>query len=187
MAIFDALNPKTLPLDSSEVATYAPKIMPLAERFGFDRFQISQEYANLLDQLLDDHEAEYCAHRSNDDPARFWTHFLRCENVLWPDQLRQLIHVVLSVPVGSADAERGFSILKHTRYDRRSRLTPQHLKQILEIRINGPPIEKFQPRKYSLKWLSKHIAPDDPRWQRPEQEKEKESESSGLLLRSNLF
>lgn len=188
LAMFDALNPKQLPLDNADVFTYAPAIMPVATRFGFNGLKLSEEFARLLDQLLEDHENEYCMHRNNDDPARFWSHFLGHEGILWPDQLRELVQLILCLPVGSADAERGFSILKHTRYDRRSRLTPEHLQQILAIRINGPPIEKFQPRKYTLRWLQHHRESSDPRGQRqPPPELERPSEGSEFLTRSNLF
>ena len=45
---------------------------------------------------------------------------------------------VLVLPLGSADALRGFSILKHSRYDRRSSLKTATFDGILRIRINCP-------------------------------------------------
>ena len=55
-----------------------------------------------------------------------------------PATMKRLIRHVLSVPVGSADVERAFSILSHIRDQRRSRLTPKHIEGLLRIRINGP-------------------------------------------------
>jgi hypothetical protein len=62
--------------------------------------------------------------------------------------------------VGSADVERGFSIMNHIRYDRRSRLTPKHMEDIVRIRINGPELEDFNVLPYTLHWLQNHIETD---------------------------
>ncbi len=67
------------------------------------------------------------------------------------------------LPVGSADAERGFSIMKHTRYDRRSSLKGSTLDKILRIRINGPDIGEFDPLRYARIWLQEgHMLTDAP-------------------------
>lgn len=183
LSMFDVLNPKQLPVDSAVCYTYSPKIMPLARRFGFDTEKVTGDFSEFLEHLIEDHPTEYCMHRSNDDPISFWSHFLKNEGILWPAQLRQLVLTVLSLPVGSVDAERGFSILTHTRYDRRSRLTPQHMDDILFLRINGPPVEKFDPAKYVKHWLQSHRESDDPLQQRQQNPKS----SSDIIMRSNLF
>jgi hypothetical protein len=55
-------------------------------------------------------------------------------------ELQKLLHHILALPIGSADAERAFSILFHIRSKRRSRLTPKHLEDNLRVRMNGPPV-----------------------------------------------
>ena len=65
------------------------------------------------------------------------------------------------MPIGSSDAERGYSILKHTRYDRRSRLNEDSLDSILRIRINGPEIDKFSALHYSKLWAQEGNALTD--------------------------
>uniref|UniRef100_A0AC34FVM7 DUF4371 domain-containing protein n=1 Tax=Panagrolaimus sp. ES5 TaxID=591445 RepID=A0AC34FVM7_9BILA len=68
------------------------------------------------------------------------------------DELFDFLASSLTVPVGSADAERGFSILFHTLDSRRSRLNISTIDNILNIRINGPPINKFVCYKFVEDW-----------------------------------
>lgn len=78
------------------------------------------------------------------------------DSIAWTDRIRKLIHTVLALPIGSADAERGFSIMNHIRTDRRSRLTPEHLTDIMRIRINGPDeIEQFAGTRYAENFVVK--------------------------------
>jgi hypothetical protein len=62
--------------------------------------------------------------------------------------------------VGSADVERGFSIMNHIRYDRRSQLSVKHIEDISRLRINGPDIENFNVKPYTLHWLKHHMQTD---------------------------
>jgi len=73
------------------------------------------------------------------------------------------LSIVLVLPVGSADVERGFSIFDHFRISRRGRLTPKHIEDITRIRVNSPDINTFDATLYTLHWLSSgHIEADDP-------------------------
>ena len=57
---------------------------------------------------------------------------------------------------------RAFSILKHARNPRRSRLAPENLDAILRLNLNGPnDLSKFSPKKYTDEWLKNHIRIDD--------------------------
>jgi len=100
------------------------------------------------------------------------SHFLGVETIPWTIQTKRFIQTLLILPTGSADAERGFSILKHIKYDRRSRLGInlyylqkyatflnmkiiiglKMLNAMLRVRINGPTIENFNPRSYVTIW-----------------------------------
>ncbi len=162
--MFDALDPSSLPDAVPDVFTFAPNIMPLAKRFGMDELIVNNEYAQVLTSLLEDHGAEYCVHKANGTTITFWSHFLNTNTVPWGFNIKQLVKIALTLPVSTADVERGFSFLMHTRYDRRSRLTAQHLNDILFLRINGPAIENFDARKYAKVWVDgggQHT--DDPR------------------------
>ena len=70
----------------------------------------------------------------------------------WKDNVKKLIQMALVIPIGSSDVERGFSILKHANYDRRSRLKEETLDSILRIRINGPEIGEFYAVRYARLW-----------------------------------
>ena len=86
--------------------------------------------------------------------VNFWKYYLlQRGSSMIRGNLYKLITRVLTVPLGSADAERGFSILFHIRNSRRSRLTGKHLEGYLRLRINGPKkISKFQAVTYAQKW-----------------------------------
>ena len=105
---------------------------------------------------------------------------LKYKDIHWADNIRQLVNIVLSLPVGSVDAERGFSILKNT-LDHRKSLTPDHLQAILFIRINGPPVDKFDSASYTRHWLDTgHMRSDDKSWKtkgRPRKTDDQFSES----------
>ena len=81
-------------------------------------------------------DIDWCKMLRSNDLAVLWQHYLRTDKI--PATMKRLIRHVLSVPVGSADVERAFSILSHIRDQRRSRLTPKHIEGLLRIRINGP-------------------------------------------------
>lgn len=182
LSMFEVLEPKSLPIASGGAFTYGTNLMPLARRFDFNDVEMSTEFGKFLEHIIDDHASEYCLHRENDDALQFWTHFMQLPNINWPENFRKLINIVLALPVGSVDAERGFSILTHARYNRRSRLTPQHLDDILFLRINGPSIEKFDALKYTKAWLdARHMETDDPT------RRGKTKKSSDNIHHSNLF
>lgn len=112
----------------------------------------------------------------------FWNTFLTNEMINWPDKLKDLIHIVLTLPIGSSEVERGFSILHNINIKTRNRLSAKHLEDIVRIRINGPPIEKFNAISYTLHWLSSgHITVDDSRKNR--QKKNNESISKLFCFR----
>ena len=67
-------------------------------------------------------------------------------------------------PIGSADAERGFSTLFHIWSKRRARLTREHLEMHLRIRLNSnKDITKFPAFYYAKKWKEATLMlTDDP-------------------------
>ena len=65
----------------------------------------------------------------------------------------RLIMALLVIPVASADAERGFSIVNHAKYDRRARLKHAAMDAIIRVRINGPSVENFNAHEYATYWV----------------------------------
>ena len=88
-------------------------------------------------------------------------------------KIRKLIQIVTVLPIGSAEAERGFSIMNHIRTKRRSKLLGTTIESMMRIRMNGPEIETFNTLPYVMRWVNRnHILTDDMRWDR-ESEKAK--------------
>ena len=178
--MFDIFMPKKLPRISSDVSTYVSDVMDVANRFGQDAIKSSDEFGLLLHSLIDYHFEEYCLHADKKDPIGFWTHFLNLETVDFRSEIKSLIRKVLVLPISTADVERGFSILTHIKSDRRSRLTPTNLRNMMFLRINGPEPANLDAMRYAKKWMkSGHMATDDPRQERKKPKNE--------LPHSNLF
>lgn len=164
MEVFDVLEPSKLPATADEVFVFAPKIFGLAKLMQIDEQKCSNEYSILLRSLIIDHSSEFCAHKEQNKPIEFWSHFLESKTVVWNDNIKQLVMKVLALPISTADVERSFSILTNTRYDRRSRLTVENLENIMFLRLNGPPPEAFNAIRYAKVWLDKGgMKTDDPR------------------------
>ena len=68
------------------------------------------------------------------------------------------------IPIGSASAERGFSIMNTIRTDLENRMKPPMLAAILRIKVNMPnDVEQFRAVHYARKWISEnHKRSDDP-------------------------
>ena len=74
-----------------------------------------------------------------------------------PNEMSALVVRILSVPVGSADAERAFSTFFHIRDKRRSTLRGDHLEDYMTIRLNGPnDLAAFPSLKYAQSWVAKN-------------------------------
>ena len=121
---------------------------------------------------------QYCFFKQQIDPVKFWTAFLNNEMITWAKELKELIHIVLVIPLGSSHVERGFTVLQGVNNKARNRLTVTHLEEIVRIKINGSPIRKFDPIPYPLYWLaSSHIKVDATRQAKNKETKEVESKS----------
>ena len=66
-----------------------------------------------------------------------------------------LIDYFLTLNVSSAEAERGFSILKSIKPSKRAALTNRHLQRQMLINIDGPEIESFFPHKSIDYWYKR--------------------------------
>ena len=84
----------------------------------------------------------------------FWSQLLKWPEVNWGNSIKRLLQTVLSIPISSAEAERGFSTLEYIRDTHRSRLTPRNLAAMMRININGPDeLDYFEAAKYARKWI----------------------------------
>lgn len=162
--MFDVFNPSNLPMDLQKMEQFCLLVKPFAKRFGFDETLLSNQLCDFVKELIANHYELYCDLINKKDPIHFWSNLFQNEMLKWPEELKQLIEIAITIPIGSADVERGFSIFKNFYSKSRNRLTPKHVEDILRIRINGPPATYFDPDIYALHWLSSgHIKVDDPR------------------------
>lgn len=71
-----------------------------------------------------------------------------------------MMQTILVLPIGSAEAARGFSVMNHIKNKRRSRLTPAHMQDIMRFRLNGVDEQTFTFKKNNELFLEikKNIA-----------------------------
>lgn len=167
VSIFEIFLPSRLPRNAGSSIRYgAREVITICEYLEWVNCnQLLQEWADLIDSIVT-HENFCQLTQKNTKAFMFWSILLKLKTLSWTPLTRKLIiYTILVIPVGSAEAERGFSIMNHIRGDgRRSRLIPQHLEDILRIRINGPNnIEEFPAVKYAKAWVkNNHMLSNDP-------------------------
>lgn len=191
---FNIFSPARIPSDESETLTYGIKeINSLCTYFNWDDCKkLLKDWTSLLDSMINSDILCDLKNR-NTSPFAFWSQFLKTKNIAWTDRTKKLINTVLVLPIGSADAERGFSIMNHIKSPRRAQITTNHLNDMLRIRINGPnDINKFGPRKYAQIWINKgHLRTDDPTRKKPRRAEtsllDKEELEKNYLPQSTLF
>jgi hypothetical protein len=142
LKLFNVLLPKSLPTNLETVDLYSTTITTLAQRFSFETNEMVKEFKELLTFFISEITGEYCSYKTTEAHV-FWPHFLQHQLVPWKPNIKKLITTVLVLPVGTADIERSFSILNHFKYNRRSRLTPDHVEDITRLRFNGPELDKL--------------------------------------------
>lgn len=167
LTAFDILLPKKWPIDKASLTTYGQaEIQSLAQKFMHwmptttQAIDIGIQWKNLLQKIAD--KPGFCESKLA-EPNIFWKKYLADTTVHWGTELKELIRIALVLPIGSADAERGFSQLKILR-NSRPLLESDTLDHLLRVRINGPSdLEKFPALTYAKKWVdSIGIRTDDP-------------------------
>ena len=151
--------------------------------------EYATEWREMVSQMRRNRE-EFEKYRES-DPIHFWYHFLTKGTV--PEKIADMVRQVLSIPIGSADCERAFSILFHIRSKCRSTLAPDTIQNLMRIRLNGPKdIQKFPALEYAKVWIGQNNMLTYFRGRIVEQPDhdmydEEEDEKKALLDRSNLF
>lgn len=84
------------------------------------------------------------------------------ENEVFGRDLKKLVGAMHTLPVSTAECERGFSQMNVICTPLRTRLTVCHMSSLLFISIVGPPLHVWQPISYVKSWLAKgrHAATD---------------------------
>lgn len=110
---------------------------------------------------------------------------LKWPEIVWDAEIKRLVQTVLSIPIGSAEADRGFSTLKYLQDSRRKRLAHQTLNAMMRIKFNGPDIlilDYFTVAKYADRWIkSGKYATDNPANKKKEDAIRKALSNSALI------
>lgn len=163
---FNILSPHRMPKVNDEAATRSyglNEIRNLAEYFKLEETAIINEWQTLLQSIVK--SSKYCTiKRDEAEAVDFWAALLSWGDIAWGDNIKKLVQTVLAIPISSAEAERGFSVLNYLRNDRRKTLSGAHLDDILNIKLNGPSdLNKFVATKYARAWLNAgKMRTDDP-------------------------
>lgn len=162
---FAIFNPRNLPVNIGETSTYGNKeVQWLCEYFQLGNcVELMGEFHKLLRDMIDNEL--FCAMRQKQTKTvSFWSEMLRCDRLAWTEKVKNLVQIILVITTGSTEAERGFSIMNHAKYDRRSRLSGSNLDHIMRIRMNGPnDMASFSAAKFAKRWISEnHYRTDDP-------------------------
>lgn len=183
--LFKIFRPNKIPAQESASLSYGVReILNLCQIFMWNECDdFLTDWAKLVESIIE--SEDFCTFRDkNTETFAFWSIFLNKQGIAWTEKTKKMIQTILVIPIGSADAERGFSIMNHIKYDRRSRLSGKHLEDIMRIRINGnDDIEKFPAMKYARQWIKEnHMRTDDPRQQRkPKNSLNEEAEEKKYL------
>lgn len=132
-----------------------------------DCLKLVSDWSDLLISIID--SSNFCEFgTANVETYVFWSQFLNQPGIEWTERTTKLIQRILVTPIGSAEAERGFSIFNHMKTSRRVKLTRGHVEDLMRIRINAPDnIEKFAAHKYARQFLKEdHLRTDDSRWRK---------------------
>jgi hypothetical protein len=150
---FEIFDPINWPNKEGLLNTYGlQEIAQLCNFFQIDNgIETSQEWTEIIVKIKED-TTIWCTIKDSSIVA-FWRNVLKRFEV--GNSIKLLIETVLVLPIGSADAERSFSIMNHIRNKRRSRLSDEAMDALIRVRFNGPDdLEKFNPTKYCKKWLA---------------------------------
>lgn len=169
LKLFKVFRPQEIPSDVGEALTYGViEIKRLCETFVMDDcYEVVGDWGNLLVSIIENEK--FCDYKNQKtDTYAFWSFYLNEVGIVWTERTLELIRTVLVIPIGSADAERGFSVMNHIKGERRSRLTGKHVEDLMRIRINAPDdLRKFPAAKYAKKFLDEnHYRTDDPKGKR---------------------
>lgn len=159
MSMFSALDPNLFPTTDEEMRQYGDvEIGEMAKRFKYSESTVL-EWQSLIEKMYSDQEL--CQVKESGTVV-FWKHFLDKHDIEFPE-VSGLIKTALSLSFSSAEAERGFSVVKWLRSGRHS-LTVDNLSHRLRVHLNGPrQISAFPAKVLARKWIGTgHVRSDDP-------------------------
>ena len=85
------------------------------------------------------------------------------ENHTMPPSIRKAKHIINTIAISSAEAERGFSKMNVIYGDKRSRLLVENVSNLMTIDLLGLPLEEYDPTSSVRSWLRQNHSADDSR------------------------
>lgn len=166
LKLFRVFLPKEIPNEIGKALTYGVvEINRLCEVFKMSEcLRLVSDWGELLISIID--SEDFCIYKTrNTETHVFWSHFLNAQGIVWSERTKKLIQSILVIPIGSAEAERGFSIFNHIKTSRRSTMLGRHVEDVMRVRINtADDLEKFAASRYAAKFVKDHhLRTDDPR------------------------
>ncbi|CAL9689881.1 unnamed protein product [Knipowitschia caucasica] len=135
-----ALNPSNWPPDEDERILYGDeKLLAIQKKLAVD---IGESNAILLKEF----------------------HELKCHGITGA-RMQYILTAVSTLPVSTAECERGFSAMNRALTDERNRMQICTLNALLFLSINGPDITSFPAHVYAEMWIKnegRHAANDQP-------------------------
>jgi hypothetical protein len=167
-SLFSVFDPANIPKDPAQIPFYGiEKLMEISKlAFGDtdpDSDQWIHDWHNLLNKIIISNGKDYAKFACS-DYKEFWLANLKNSALPWNDKMKFAIKMILSIPLSSAQAERGFSMMNIVKNKLKNRMGPITLEHIMELKINGPPLESFDAMKYAKHWVEddSHMKSDDP-------------------------
>ena len=129
-----------------------------------------------------------------------WLQCIKC--VTWPELHRKfsteapnvfiVIDLVLSLPVSTAECERGFNTLKQIKNDWRSSLASDTTNDLMTILLCSPDISNYNPNEAIQLWLASGLRQRRPNFMDKEDSSDESkmvtlNEKCGLYLNADLF
>ncbi len=86
------------------------EIRRIAEKLKFDPIEVAAEWDDFLTTLLVD--PKFHAMSRHIQPTTYWCEWLKSDDLPWSPAITFIVKTFLSIGLGTADVERGFSLLK---------------------------------------------------------------------------
>ena len=162
------LDPNQFPNNIVELDSYCDQtvddILVIADYLGYEEYipYLAENWERVLNSIMiGSPESEYREDKEA-GPMLFWGKYLN----MWyfPFHLKSVIQATLVLSIGSAEVERGFSIMNRLKPKDRSKIHNEGLDCDMFININGPRFLKDVPKEmFSLDFYHEgHSLADDP-------------------------
>ena len=68
----------------------------------------------------------------------------------------EVVYLVMLLPLDTAEAERGFSLMNRLKHSQRSRISDGVLNDLMFVRLHAGPLETFNPHNAISLWMSRY-------------------------------